>query len=430
MSAPDTVAARRPAASSGRSIACRTCPEGRVEEFMDLGRMPIANGFLKAEARAAEEFFFRLAAGVCTSCWMAQLMETVPPSQLFHEHYVYFSSTSTRMQEHFAGFADDVLQRLGLPNPSEALIAEVGSNDGILLEPMRRRGARVLGIEPSANVAAVARERGIDTWTEFFTPALADRIVRERGRLHALLGANVICHIPDLQGLFEGASRALADEGIFVFEDPSLLEILRTTAYDQIYDEHVYYFSVTSLSAALARHGLRLFDVQAQPVHGGSNRIYACRQASRHATHARVAAALDAEQRFGLSSRAPYQAFAHRVQRSRAELTALLTRLKSEGRRIAGYGATSKGNVVLNYCQIGPDLLEYITDTTPIKQGCVSPGMHIPIVKPDVFHQRPPEYALLLAWNHAQEILRKEEAYGTSGGRFITHIPTVKVITP
>lgn len=405
---------------------CRACGDATVTPCLSLGQSPIANAFLRQEDLGKEELFFPLELGFCERCLMAQLVHTVDRDKLFHKSYAYYSSISKAMTEHFRCFAEDLTKEF--LTGDQPLVVELGSNDGILLQAFDQARVRVLGVEPSANVAAVAREKGLETIVAFFNESLAEDIRREKGPASAVLGANVICHIPDLNELLRGVDRLLDDDGVFVFEDPSLAEILRGNAYDQIYDEHVYYFSVTSLDRLARRHGMHVFHVAPQPTHGGSNRIFVARQSSKHTVRASVAGALAAEEGLGLKTLEAYQAFAQRVEQSKRDLLGLLGELKTAGKRVVGYAASSKGNVVLNYCQIGPDTLEYIADNTPTKQGLYSPGMHIPIVAPDVFHEDYPDYALLLAWNHAKEIARKETAFHEAGGRFITHIPSVRVL--
>ncbi|HIJ66124.1 MAG TPA: class I SAM-dependent methyltransferase [Candidatus Hydrogenedentes bacterium] len=407
--------------------ACRCCGAAAVARCLDLGMSPIANAFLRADQLGDDEFTFPLGFGFCEQCHMAQLVHVVPRERLFHEHYAYYSSTSRIMAAHFGHFAREITARF-LGEPGQ-LVVEVGSNDGILLEAFDRNRVRVLGVEPSSNVAKVAQDKGLDTVVAFFDEAVARAVVNRNGKASVLVGANVVCHIADLDGLFRAADVVLDDAGVFVFEDPSVAAMLAQNAYDQIYDEHVYYFSVTALEGVAARHGFVLFDVQPQPTHGGSNRVFMAKAGNaRAAIQERAAAALAAERAMGLNQVGTYRQFARRVEKPKMALTALLGKLKASGKRIVGYGASSKGNVVLNYCGIGAETLDYIADSTPSKQGLYSPGMHLPVVAPSVFAEDCPDYALLLAWNHAGEIMGKESQYRDKGGRFITHIPEVRIL--
>lgn len=411
----------------GNERNCRSCGEGALIPVLSLGQSPIANAFLREEDLNEEEYFFPLELGFCERCYMAQLLHTVDPPKLFHDKYAYYSSTSRTMQAHFKRFAYEITQNF--VTKEHNLVVELGSNDGIMLEAFDARRVRALGIEPSANVAEAALRKGLETMVEFFNEDVARRIVEKHGKAIALAGANVICHIPDMNALLRAADILLADDGVFVFEDPSLAQIIEKTAYDQIYDEHVYYFSITSIEELARRHGFRVFHVAPQPTHGGSNRIYLSKQASTRTVIDSVQKILHAEADLGLRSVATFETFARRVEQSRNDLRGLLQGLKSEGKKLAGYAASSKGNVVLNYCQIGPDTLDFISDSTPAKQGMYTPGMHIPVVSPEHFEANRPDYALLLSWNHANEIWMHEKAFRENGGKFITHVPNVHVMS-
>ncbi len=335
-------------------LRCRACRRGQLVNVMDFGMMPVANRLKDFAALTPQEFPYRLAVGVCTSCWMLQLEEILPAEQLFHANYPYFSSTSSGMRDHFRGFADDVKHLLA--DVRDPLVVEIGSNDGIMLRhflPMR-----VLGIEPSASVAAAAEANQVPTRVEFFSLPLARRLLKEQGPAHALLGANVVRHNANLHELFAAVRTLLADDGVFVFEDPALTDILETTAWDQIYDEHVYYYSLASIAPILDEHGLKVFDVSHRPVHGGTYRMYACPAESPRPISPSVEATLNKEIAAGLRDLKVYAAFASKAWRSRDELTALVRQLHGTGKRIAGYGATAKGTILLNSCKLGPDVIE------------------------------------------------------------------------
>lgn len=400
--------------------SCLICGT-HVDAFLSFGKMPIANGFLTQE-QLASEYFFDLEVGRCASCHMVQLTNLVDPGKLFHDQYAYFSSISTRMSEHFRGFAEWV-RATYLGGPRD-LVVEIGSNDGIMLRNFAAAGIPHLGVEPSANVAAAAQKAGVRTICSFFDEETARRIRAEHGPASAVLGANVICHIPDLHAVARALDILLDERGVFVFEDPYLGDILAKTSYDQIYDEHVFYFSLHSLSALFARHGMEVVDALPQEVHGGEVRFVVARRGARPVSEA-VERLRQEELRMGLTSPEAFARFASRVESSRDALSSLLRDLRGRGKRVAGYGATSKSTTVINYCGIGPDLLEYISDTTPGKQGKLSPGAHIPVSPYERFRASPPDYALLFAWNHAQEILAKERGYAEAGGRFITYVPDV-----
>jgi methylation protein EvaC len=387
--------------------------------------MPIANGFLEPKD-VAGEYFFELEVGYCPESRMVQLTQLVEKERLFHDHYAFFSSTSRRMAEHFERFAADVRERY-IEDPANAFVCEIGSNDGIMLQHFASAKIRHLGIEPSQNVAEAGRARGVNAISEFFDEQLAQRIVDEYGQADAFLGANVMCHIASIHTVAAGIRRLLKPKGVLVFEDPYLGDIVEKTSYDQIYDEHVFYFSAASVSHLFGMHGLELVDVEPQQVHGGSMR-YTVAHRGAHPVSDRVARQEARERELGLDRPETYARFAENVRKSRDELLALLTDLKRQGRRVAAYGATSKSTTVTNFGGITPDLVEYISDTTPIKQGKLSPGVHIPVLPYERFVKEPPDFALLFAWNHAQEILAKEKGYTDRGGKFILYVPRVHTV--
>jgi methylation protein EvaC len=404
---------------------CRVC-DASIDAFMTFGRMPIANGFLTAN-KIPNEYFFELAPAVCSACGMFQIIEQPEPEKMFHEQYAFFSSTSRHMQAHFESFTNDVLRQViaGRANP---FVVELGSNDGIMLRHFQRRGIRHLGIEPSVNVADVARGRGINTISAFFDRKLADDIVAEHGRADAVLAANVMCHIPSLLGVAAGAQRLLKPDGVFIFEDPYLGDMIAKTSYDQIYDEHVFIFSVNSVARAFAMHGLELIDVMPQSTHGGSMRYMLAPKGSREIS-ANVVNALAKERAQGLDQAGTYLRFKKNCEASRGLLMQTLEELRGQGKRVVGYGATSKSTTVTNYCGITPGHVEFISDTTPIKQGKLSPGAHIPVKPYTEFTRQYPDYALLFAWNHATEIREKESAFIAAGGRWIVYVPEVKIVS-
>jgi methylation protein EvaC len=393
---------------------------------MTFGRMPIANGFLTAE-EIPDEYFFELAPAFCGQCKMFQLVEQPQPGKMFHGNYAFYSSTSRYMQQHFEAFAKGVMADI-LPGRADPFVVELGSNDGIMLRHFHEAGIRHLGVEPSVNVADVARRRGIRTISAFFDRKLAEGIVAEHGRADAMLAANVMCHIPDLPGVAAGAKHLLKPDGVFMFEDPYLGDMIAKTSYDQIYDEHVFIFSATSIARAFAPHGLELVDVEPQITHGGSMRYTLAPNGSRPAS-ARVAEQLAKEQAQGLDDPKTYLQFRRNCEDSRTNLMQVLNDLRKQGKRVVGYGATSKSTTVTNYCGIGPDHVEFISDTTPIKQGKLSPGAHIPVRPYEEFAKAYPEYALLFAWNHAAEIRAKEQDFIAAGGHWIVYVPKVEVIS-
>lgn len=395
-----------------------------VEPFISFGRMPIANGFLTRQ-EFEHEFFFELKVGYCQNCGMVQLTELIDPSKLFHENYAYFSSISQRMKVHFREFAELVIQRhLSQDNP---FVVEIGSNDGIMLRHFADAGIRHLGVEPSANVAEVAMANGINTVCRFFSEQAGKDICQDYGSADVVLGANVVCHLPDMHTIIKGIKSLLREDGLFIFEEPYLGDIVEKASYDQIYDEHVFYFSLHSLRNLFGMYDMEIVDVEPQNVHGGSMRYFVARKGVKQISPS-VSQHLKNEERLGLLDPATYEKLRQRIFESRDRLVKLLMDLKQQDKRVVGYGATSKSTTVTNFCAIGPELIEFISDTTPGKQGKYSPGVHIPVLPYTAFQERYPDFALLFAWNHGEEIIEKEKAFQDQGGRFIVYVPSVNVI--
>jgi methylation protein EvaC len=395
-----------------------------IQPFIDFGNMPLGNGFLLPE-QFADEYRFPMQVGFCASCGMVQLLDQPDRERMFHENYAFFSGTSRYMAIHFKAFADHVIaDYLAGDNP---FVVEMGSNDGIMLQNFAAAGIRHLGIEPSKNVAQVAINKGIDTVTEFFDADLARRIVAERGQADAFLAANVMCHIPYLHSIVEGIRILLKPTGVLMFEDPYLGDVIEKTSYDQIYDEHTFLFSTASIGSLFEQYGMEIIDVEPQTSHGGSMRYVIAHKGARTVSPS-VATQRSKENALGLHLPATYDRFRRNCEHSRDKLMALLRDLKAQGKRVVGYGATSKSTTITNYCGITPDLVEFISDTTPIKQGKFSPGAHIPVRPYEEFVRNYPDYALLFAWNHAREIMEKEEAFRAAGGKWIVYVPEVGVI--
>ena len=403
---------------------CRVSGQPLVK-VVDFGRQPLGNGFLLPD-QFPDEYFYPMAVGFSEASMLFQLIEQPAPEQMFHEQYAFYSSTSRYMEQHFDQFARYVMDS-GYMAKSDPFVVELGCNDGIMLQSFAKAGIRHLGIEPSRNVAEVANAKGVRTLSEFFSEDVAEKIVREEGQVDAFLAANVMCHIPGIQSVVKGISTLLKPTGVVLFEDPYLGDVIEKTSYDQVYDEHVFLFSAHSIKYLFGLHGMELIDVQPQITHGGSMR-YVLAHAGAYPVKESVTQLLQKEQALGLHRLSTFEKFHQSVEKSRGDLLSLLRDLKSQGKRIAGYGATSKSTTILNYCRIGPDLIDYISDTTPIKQGKFTPGMHIPVLPYESFKSNPPDYAVLFAWNHAEEIMTKEKAFMAAGGRWIVHVPTVRVL--
>jgi len=385
---------------------------------MTFGTMPIANGFLMPE-QFKNEYFFELMPAFCDKCFSFQIKDQPDPGLMFHDQYAFFSRTSAHMQLHFKAYAEWVYDNH--LSDKDLFVVEIGSNDGIMLENFSKRGIRHLGVEPSANVAAEARKYGVNSIVRFFGSDTASDITKEYGKADALIAANVMCHIPDLNDIAKGADILLKQDGVLVFEDPYLGAMIEKTSYDQIYDEHVFIFSALSVANIFGSYDFELIDLLPQETHGGSMRYVLARKGERKVLPS-VAKIVAAEKAAGLHLPETYEKFHEACEASKKRLMRLLVEEKEAGRRVVGYGATSKSTTILNYCGIGPNLIEFISDTTPIKQGKYSPGMHIPVKPYAAFAENYPDTALLFAWNHKAEIVEKEKAFTARGGKWLTHI--------
>ena len=399
--------------------ACRGCGRSGLEVVLDLGQMPLANAILEEDDLARPEPRYPLALAYCPDCWLVQITETVAPELLFRE-YTYFSSVS----DEFVGHARAIVERLivGRHLGSDSLVVELASNDGYLLQHYAGAGVPVLGIDPARNVAEVATARGVPTLAEFFTRDLADELARSGRTADVVHANNVIAHVPDLNGFVAGIARILKPDGVAVIETPYLRELVERLEFDTIYHEHVFYHSLTALSSLFERNGLSVVDVERIAVHGGSLRVFATRSGAEEPTRA-VRALLAEETAVGLCRPGYYATFAGRVEALGRELQTMLGGLRSQGHTVAAYGAAAKGAVLLNAFDLGPDLISFVVDRSPHKQGHLMPGVHIPIVAPDQLLVRKPQECLLLAWNFADEILAQQAEYRRLGGRFIIPIP-------
>ena len=386
------------------------------KEFLDLGRHPIANAFL-TEKQFSDEFFFDLKV-----CWdddskLVSIKDFVEPERIFNSEYPYNTSNSFPMVAHFKSTAEMLKEEF---KPKSVL--EIGSNDGPFITNFDRDTS--VCVEPCGNFAEGTEGMGYKTYVEFWTTELAEKILSNNGYRDLIYAANCICHIHDLDDTFNAVDNILSDNGVFVFEDPSLLRILERGSYDQIYDEHPHIFSVTALNNVLKRNGLTLFRVDNLSVHGGSNRIYAARENTVDVEDS-VLDNLMREKEFGVDNFQTYEIFADRVAESKKNLVGLLRKITDDGKRIMSIGATAKSTTVFNYCGIGKELIDVITDTTLDKQGKFSPGVHIPIMSREDINILDYDYAYLGAWNFKDVIANKEREFVENGGKFITHVPTV-----
>ncbi len=402
---------------------CRSCGSECRETFVDLGTMPSANAYVPVDQAARADVAFPLRTVVCDACHLVQVDYDMPPADLFSD-YAYFSSFSTSWVAHAKAYVDAVVPRLGLG--SQSLVIEVASNDGYLLQHFKPYGVPVLGIEPAANVAAVAEEKGVPSLVAFFGRETATRLVAEGKAADLLLGNNVLAHVPDLNDFLAGVAIALKPgSAVFSFEFPHLLRLISEVQFDTIYHEHFSYLSLTALEPALARHGLSLFDVEQLPTHGGSLRVWGRRGVSEAAAGLHAVRAAEAAAGFG--NAAAYRAFGPKVAACKASLLAFLADAKAAGKTVVGYGAAAKGNTLLNHCGVGPDDIAYVVDRNPVKQNTLLPGSRIPVHDPARVLETKPDYLLILPWNLQREIMDQMAEIRSWGGQFATPVPTVTI---
>jgi hypothetical protein len=403
---------------------CRLCNEPLPRPFLDLGNQPLCESFLDRDHINRMEPFYPLTVYVCRKCLLVQLEAYVSPEHIFTE-YAYFSSYSDTWLKHVQMYVQDAVGRFDLN--SESFVVELASNDGYLLQYFARYGVPVMGIEPAANVASVAMEKGIPTLVRFFGTQTA-RDLAAKGRLADLIiGNNVLAQVPELHDFVEGMRTLLKASGSITMEFPHLMRLLEGNQFDTIYHEHFSYFSLVSVERLFADHQMKLFDVEELPTHGGSLRIYACHAKDPRRESESLQKLRASEQAAGLDRIETYGAFAERVKETKRKLLDFLIRAKREGKQIAGYGAPGKGNTLLNYCGIRTDFLDYVVDRNPYKQGRFLPGTHVPIYHPDRIRQTMPDYVLILPWNVKDEIIAQNSFIRSWGGQFVVPIPEVQV---
>jgi SAM-dependent methyltransferase len=408
--------------------ACRSCGHDGLTPVLSLGRLPLANALLSAEQLGGPEAVYPLDLVFCPRCTLVQITETTSPDRLFRD-YLYFSSFSDTMLAHARALAARLVRERRLGPAS--LVVEAGSNDGYLLQHYREAGVGVLGVEPAVAAAAHARAaHGVPTLNEFFGEELARRLAAEGRRAAVFHAHNVLAHVADLKGFVAGMARVLAGDGTAVVEVPDVRETVDGGQFDTIYHEHLCYFSLTALRGLFERHGLRVWDVERVPIHGGSLRVFAARREPAPDASWRVRALLREEAAWGVGRAEAYRALARRAGAVKEALCGLLADLKRRGKRLAAYGASAKGSVLLNWCGLGAGVLDFVVDRSPFKQGRYMPGVRLPIHAPGRLLEAMPDYVLLLTWNFAEEILAQQAEYCRRGGRFIRPVPEIRVLGP
>jgi len=410
--------------SSHERTTCRICGARDLTVFLDLGMMPLVNRYLHSAGELATEVRYPLQVAYCSTCWLSQLTCVVDPAVLYAD-YAYHSSVSRTFQAHCRRMAADLTSRYGLDQDSSVM--EIASNDGCLQQAFLDQSVKVLGIEPAENLARVARAKGLQVINQFWSHEAARLAVETRGAADLILATNVLAHVDDLSGFLSAIRSALSPKGTFIFEVPYLISFLTKTEFDTTYHEHLSYFLLTPLQRALEAAGLRLADAGEFAIHGGSIRVHATADMGAEPA-SNVVDLLRAERDFGFLNPELYHRFGAHVNTVREELKLFLEALHSRDRRIAAYGASAKGNVLLNYCGMGPELVEYILDDTPAKQGRFSPGNGIPIVSREHLNAHPPDYLLLLAWNFSEELMANLPEFKQNGGRFVVPIPALRVV--
>ena len=407
-------------------MKCRHCTNELKHTFVDLGFAPPSNAYLTESSLNASEKYFPLRVKVCEKCWLVQTEDYSQASELFDDDYAYLSSTSSTWLEHCRLYAGNITEKLELDEKS--LVVELAANDGYLLVNFRDRGIPSLGIEPTGGTADIAEEKGLDVIREFFGVALAGELVGQGRRADLIIGNNVYAHVPDINDFTRGMKMLLKEEGTITLEFPHLLNLIRFRQFDTIYHEHYSYLSLTAVRTIFSACGLRIYDVEKLDTHGGSLRVYGCHQDSARTEDERVAALLQEEQAFGLQGIDTYTGFQESVNSIKNDFLAFLLDARKKGKKVVAYGAAAKGNTLLNYAGVKPDLLPAVCDGAPAKQGKYLPGSHIPIHRPEELPAFAPDYVLVLPWNIANEIIEQYRDLHSKGVEFVCAIPELRML--
>ena len=412
--------------SLGKHIKnCRMCGSEDLYKFLDLGFHPPSDAILSKENLSEPELTFPLEVAQCQNCGLTQTTYAVNPALMYGYQYKYESSMTETGKKHFFKMADSISQKYGITEGD--FVVDIGSNVGVLLEGFERNGARVLGIDPAPEICKKANERGIETWQEFMGLKVVERIVNKKGPAKIVTGTNVFAHIDDKSGLMDSIGTLLDSQGVFVFEAPYLVDLINDLEYDTIYLEHLEYTSVKPLIKFFKKYDMEVFDVEKYDIHGKSIRVFTGKR-GMHAISDNVKKFLNLEEREGVYQKETLDSFAQRVRDHRSGLVNLLRDLKKDSKQIVGISAPAKGNTILNYCKIGTDLIDYITEKSQIKQGHYTPGMHIPIVGEDQLLRDNPDYGVVFAWNFAKEIIKNNKEFSDRGGKFIIPIPSLEIV--
>ena len=393
------------------------------KKFLNLGKQPIANSFLPSNSKKTlrSEFFYNLSVSFDTNNFLVSITNPVNPKIQYTDNYAHRASESKTMRDAFKKIANKLEKKF-----KPKIIMEIGSNDGVFIRNFHKK--KIIAVEPCKNLANITKKK-FKTYPEFWTKKLANKIFKDTKKADIIFSANTISHIPNLKESFDAINSSLSKNGVLVIEDPSLCSVIQNNSYDQFYDEHVYVFSALSISNVVASSDLRLFDVEKMSTHGGSMRYFICKKESKHKKSKSLEVIFKEEKKVGLNKFLTFKNFSNRVEKSKKDLVKLLKELKLKNKKIISYGATYKSTTVFNYCKINNQYLDYVTDTTLNKQGKFTPGQHLPIISPEEGMNQSVDYAFLGAWNFKKEIINKEKNFIKKGGKFITHVPAIKILT-
>ena len=406
-------------------MECRICKNKGLEIFLSLGKSPLANNFLSKEQLEKKEETFPLELAFCNNCKLVQLTYVVPPELMF-KNYVYVSSTSTTFKIHFTKMAEDISNSFNLNDKS--LVVDIGSNDGLLLKGFQKFGVKTIGVEPATNIAEIAQKEGIETINDFFSRKVVNGVIEKKGNANVVTACNVFAHIDDIDDVIGNVKLLLKEDGIFVIEVQYFVDTIEKMTFDNVYHEHLSYYTLTSLNFFFKKHGMDIFNVQRVDSHGGSLRVFVKKTGGKYEINEEVKKIMDYEKSIDIEDLETYKKFANKVYEVKEKLISYIQDIKNQGESIAGYGAPAKSTTLLNFCNIGKDFIDYVVDDNPLKIGLYTPGAHIPVVSSEYLDEKTPDYVLILAWNFTHEILEKTKKYANQGVKFIIPLPEPKIV--
>lgn len=406
-------------------MECRICKNKGLEIFLSLGKSPLANNFLSKEQLENKEETYPLELAFCNNCKLVQLTCIVPPELMF-KNYVYVSSTSTTFKIHFTKMSEDISNSFKLNDKS--LVVDVGSNDGLLLKGFQKFGVKTIGVEPATNIAEIAQKEGIETINDFFSRKVVNGVIEKKGNADVVTACNVFAHIDDIDDVIGNVKLLLKEDGIFVIEVQYFVDTIEKMTFDNVYHEHLSYYTLTSLNFFFKKHGMDIFNVQRVDSHGGSLRVFVKKTGGKHEINEEVKKIMDYEKSIDIEDLETYKKFANKVYEVKEKLISYIQDIKNQGESIAGYGAPAKSTTLLNFCNIGKDFIDYVVDDNPLKIGLYTPGTHIPVVSSEYLDEKTPDYVLILAWNFTHEILEKTKKYANQGVKFIIPLPEPKIV--